>query len=293
MFQNKYLKYKTKYLNLFKQNGGAAVSHEQQDTHKCEKCNSMEPAKQACDECNKTLVLFDVDGTLTEPMQPIKEDIINKIIALNKKGIVVGFVGGSNYAKQQQQLQGVLDLFTWKFTENGLYSLYEDKLFHQNKLIDKFGEENYKTIVNTCLKVISETDVPQRRSHFVELRTGMINISPIGRSCSHEERKRFFEFDKATSCRKNMIKRLSKELEQFDLNYSIGGEISIDIFPRGWDKTYCLQFVEHKYKDIHFFGDRTAPGGNDYEIFNHPRVKGHTVVDVNDTIRQLTDIFGL
>jgi hypothetical protein len=35
-----------------------------------------------------------------------------------------------------------------------------------------------------------------------------------------------------------------------------------------WDKTYCLKFVEEKkYEEIHFFGDKTSPGGNDHEIF--------------------------
>ena len=47
-----------------------------------------------------------------------------------------------------------------------------------------------------------------------------------------------------------------------------GGQISFDVFPIGWDKTYCLQFVEPAgYKEIHFFGDKTYKGGNDYEIF--------------------------
>ena len=26
---------------------------------------------------------------------------------------------------------------------------------------------------------------------------------------------------------------------------------------QGWDKTYCLQFVEAEYPEIHFFGDKT------------------------------------
>ena len=26
---------------------------------------------------------------------------------------------------------------------------------------------------------------------------------------------------------------------------------------QGWDKTYCLQFVEKEFKTIHFFGDKT------------------------------------
>ena len=26
---------------------------------------------------------------------------------------------------------------------------------------------------------------------------------------------------------------------------------------QGWDKTYCLQFVEEEFSEIHFFGDKT------------------------------------
>ena len=59
---------------------------------------------------------------------------------------------------------------------------------------------------------------------------------------------------------------LKDKLVDLNLSFSIGGQISIDIFPKGWDKTYCLQFVDDKYDDIYFFGDRTLDGGNDYEI---------------------------
>lgn len=26
---------------------------------------------------------------------------------------------------------------------------------------------------------------------------------------------------------------------------------------QGWDKTYCLRFLDDKYETIHFFGDKT------------------------------------
>ena len=39
---------------------------------------------------------------------------------------------------------------------------------------------------------------------------------------------------------------------------TIGGQISFDCFPTGWDKTYCLRHVEKEgYTTIHFFGDKT------------------------------------
>lgn len=57
-------------------------------------------------------------------------------------------------------------------------------------------------------------------------------------------------------CRQTMVSALKEEFADLDLTYSIGGQISFDVFPKGWDKTYCLQFVEG-YDEIHFFGDKT------------------------------------
>ena len=72
----------------------------------------------------------------------------------------------------------------------------------------------------------------------------------------------------------------------------IGGQISFDVFPKGWDKTYCLQFVEDEgYEQIHFFGDKTFEGGNDYEIFNDLRTIGHNVKSWKDTRQICTCLF--
>ena len=39
---------------------------------------------------------------------------------------------------------------------------------------------------------------------------------------------------------------------------AIGGQISFDVFPVGWDKTYCLGLIDlTQYKEVHFYGDKT------------------------------------
>ena len=74
----------------------------------------------------------------------------------------------------------------------------------------------------------------------------------------------------------------------------MGGQISIDCFPKGWDKTYCLQFVENEgFDQIHFFGDKTSPGGNDHEIFEDDRTVGHTVTGPDDTMEQVKQVLGI
>jgi phosphomannomutase len=83
-------------------------------------------------------------------------------------------------------------------------------------------------------------------------------------------------------------------------SYSIGGQISFDVFPTGWDKTFCIRHLEAeekrkdsniKFETIHFFGDKAFPGGNDWEIYSDPRVTGHKVNNPDDTLKILGELF--
>jgi phosphomannomutase len=76
----------------------------------------------------------------------------------------------------------------------------------------------------------------------------MMNICPIGRQCSREERIAFALYDDENKTRVKMIEALKKEFKDVDLTYSIGGQISFDVFPIGWDKTYCLRHVTKETK---------------------------------------------
>lgn len=120
----------------------------------------------------------------------------------------------------------------------------------------------------------------------------MMNISPIGRNCSREERNDYEKFDLQHKIRETMVAAMQKEFADLNLTFSIGGQISFDVFPTGWDKTYCLKFIDAAdYDEIHFFGDKTFAGGNDYEIFSHERTIGHTVTSPEDTKEQCTNLF--
>jgi phosphomannomutase len=45
------------------------------------------------------------------------------------------------------------------------------------------------------------------------------------------------------------------------------------------------------FSEIYFFGDKTFEGGNDFEIFSDPRVKGFTTDGPETTIRLCRDLF--
>ena len=131
---------------------------------------------------------------------------------------------------------------------------------------------------------MSKLELPCKRGTFIEFRSGMINVCPVGRSCTQAEREEFNKYDKQHQVREKFVKALENEFPDLQMKYSIGGQISFDCFPIGWDKTFCLQYVEKEFSDIFFYGDKTYDGGNDYEIFNDSRVKGRTTLGPDDTI---------
>ena len=241
----------------------------------------------------KILFLFDVDGTLTNSREIIKDEMKDFLYKLkNNINFHIGFVGGSNLEKQREQLtEEVFNLFHYKFPENGMVAYENNDMINNVSFFDFIDEESYKRFINFCLKYISEIDLPKKRGTFIELRRGMVNISPIGRNCTKEEREEFYEFDKKNKIRENMVKVLKKEFSAVPLDYAIGGQISIDVFPKGMNKTYCLKLIKkERYEKIYFFGDRTFEGGNDYELFNHPDVIGYSVKNPEDTIKFLNEI---
>lgn len=240
------------------------------------------------------LVLFDVDGTLTPARLTITKKVLDTLKELRKK-VVIGFVGGSDLSKQFEQLGAtVLADFDYCFSQNGLTAYKLGQELASQSFINWIGEKEYNELAKFILKYLSDLDLPKRRGTFLEFRTGMINVSPIGRNASTEERKEFEIYDQKHQIRANFVKALKKEFSHLELTYSIGGQISFDVFPTGWDKTYCLRHVkDENFKEIHFFGDKTFEGGNDWEIYEDPRTIGHSVTSPDDTVRILKELFDL
>jgi len=247
-----------------------------------------------------TVLLFDVDDTLTKPRQLVKPEMLQLLSELRHK-CAIGFVGGSNLVKQQEQLAtpevNVTSLFDFSFAENGLTAYRLGQELESQSFIGWIGEERYKALVKFILHYIADLDIPIKRGTFIEFRNGMINVSPIGRNASTQERNEYQAYDIAHDIRPTMVKALKQAFPDYGLTYSIGGQISFDVFPTGWDKTYCLKHIEAEkersgvvYNKIHFFGDKAYEGGNDWEIYSDKRTIGHQVKNPEDTYAQLQQL---
>jgi phosphomannomutase len=192
---------------------------------------------------------------------------------------------------QEQMGEGdVTQMYDYVFSENGLVAFKNGSEFSRMNIKKKLGEENIKRFVNFCLRYTADLDIPKKRGTFIEFRNGLINVCPVGRNCTQEERIEFFEYDKEHKIREKFVAACQKEFTDLGLHFSIGGQISFDVFPKGWDKTFCLGLID-KYREIHFFGDKTYPGGNDFEIYEDSRTIGHRVTSPEDTMEQLKKLF--
>ncbi|XP_041087133.1 phosphomannomutase 2 isoform X1 [Polyodon spathula] len=143
-----------------------------------------------------TLCLFDVDGTLTAARQRVTTEMDSFLQRLRQK-VKVGVVGGSDFEKIKEQLgEDVVEKVDYVFAENGLVAYKAGKLLSVQSIQAHLGEELLQDFINFCLNYMAKIKLPKKRGTFIEFRNGMLNVSPVGRSCSQEERMEFFELDK-------------------------------------------------------------------------------------------------
>jgi phosphomannomutase len=95
----------------------------------------------------------------------------------------------------------VLTAYDYVFSENGLVAHKGGEQIAVQSLKAHLGEDKLKRFINFVLHYIADLDIPIKRGTFIEFRNGMLNVSPIGRNCSQEERDAFEVFDKEAGVR--------------------------------------------------------------------------------------------
>ena len=201
------------------------------------------------------IFLFDIDGTLTKPRQKISPETKHVILSLKEKpNVTIGFVGGSDLSKQKYQLgEDLLEVFDYGFSENGLVAYHHGELIHSQHILNYLNEDKIQFLINRILFELSKLKLPFKRGSFIEFRTGMLNICPCGADITSKQREEYVEYEKKHQIRKRLIANIKKDLDDLQLVVSTGGQISMDIYPLGWDKTYCLQHLDDRNFDKIFF----------------------------------------
>jgi len=206
--------------------------------------------------------IFDVDGTLTMPRQEINDNMLYhfKDWCRDKN---VFLATGSDVDKLKEQIpEDLISLTKGVFCCMGNH-LLSNKLKTLYKVNFPFHESLKKDLTN----FVSNSKYKEKTGNHIEERIGMLNFSTVGRNADKFERIEYSKWDEAQNERKEIAEYINKNYP--GLSATVGGSISIDIIPIGRDKGQIIKFLlglELDISEIHFVGDRTHKGGNDYGI---------------------------
>tara|TARA_R110002126_G_scaffold80253_1_gene198875 strand:- start:429 stop:1283 length:855 start_codon:yes stop_codon:yes gene_type:complete len=234
-----------------------------------------------------SLVLFDVDGTLTEPRQRISKKMIESLRQLSfntEIGLLTG--SGLDYIKEQlwpllADKEVSLNCHVLPCNGTAYYIPNPEspgnfiEIF-KTSMEGKLGFEVFNGVM-TALMILQgrlaeeDYDISFTGHHF-QNRGSMINWSPIGRNANNGDRQQFIAMDRMYGIRKRFLREFREEMLSRgieDVTVKFGGDTSFDIYPTGWDKTFALKHFPETNWDVMFIGDRCGPNGNDREIFEH------------------------
>ena len=224
-------------------------------------------------------LIFDMDGTLTPATQTISEEMMHSLSRV-KPGYNKYIVTGSDMDKVLRQIPESFLLKNFKkvFTCNGTRAYdtsldlddetkpFAPDLVHKIELLDHYSQADLNHLVSRLLSIAAESHTKYKTGTFIEWRGSQINFSVVGRNCSLEQREDYVKWDKKSNERNKIVKRLKEEFSGWGLGFNLGGQISIDITRKEWDKSYALGHIPEDPHDCIFFGDKIVEGGNDFEI---------------------------
>ena len=206
----------------------------------------------------KEVFVFDVDGTLTGSRQPIDPEF-KTFMAEFIESHDVYLVTGSDRTKTYEQLG-----FTIYESCEGVWQCNGNEFWIGSSLQSKNDYTPDAEFKKFLRGKVANTRYPVKAGGHMEERVGMVNFSIVGRDCTAEQRKEYFAWDSKYHERYLICTEINSKYPK--LHASMGGEISIDISPRGNNKSKAHEFLSEKYDHIHFFGDKMSYGGNDYPL---------------------------
>jgi HAD superfamily hydrolase (TIGR01484 family) len=228
---------------------------------------------------NKKIIIFDLDGTLTESKSNLDSEM-SKLLCelLNYKKVAI--IGGGKYEQFKNQFlknfkcdaKKLKNLFLfptnatafYKFKNNKWRKIYEFELKRSEvqKIFDAFNE---------TFKKFNYSHPEKTYGPVIENRGTQITFSALGQEVVSRLGNQGLKLKenwlkKNKKLREQMAKYLQKLLPEFEIR--VGGLTSIDATKKGIDKAFGVSQISKNLKtsikDMAFVGDALFPGGNDY-----------------------------
>jgi HAD superfamily hydrolase (TIGR01484 family) len=230
----------------------------------------------------KTLVVFDLDGTLAESKSSVDEEmaaLLNSLIAIVKVAIISG---GAWQQFERQVLahlpegEGLANLSLLPTCGSRFYR-YElgwKLLYSEN-----FDQPQKHKILHSLKQATDSSQLNLERvwGERIEDRGSQITFSALGQQAPLEEKKKW---DPDFRKRSRIKAALDELIPEFSVR--LGGATSIDVTRDGVDKAYGIRKLRDllgvPIDQMIFIGDALFPGGNDYPA----KEAGALTIEVRD-----------
>jgi len=182
--------------------------------------------------------IFDVDGVLALPNQPIESHFMRMFeYWMLKKDVYI--CTNNTYQNIMPRLgRRIIDNCQAVFTSGG------NSIWRENKEhVISAWRPSYELIayLESLLKM---SDFKTRSGPNIEHRTGLINFSFVGKTASEDEIKRYQQWDKISKEKKTFVESIKKAFP--NLSVCFGNDTSIDISETCNDKAQIYQFFRLK-----------------------------------------------
>lgn len=221
----------------------------------------------------KKIVIFDLDGTLTESKANLDPEMAILLCRLLRKKIVA-VMGGGGYFQFQKQLLVYLrcpepllkNLFILPTSGGRLYKYNAKKwqLIYKHALADREKRQVFDAFKKAFL-VINYVLPKKTYGKVMEDRESQITFSALGQKAPLKKKE---EWNKKQDIRYKIKGALEKHLPEFEVR--LGGLTSIDITKKGIDKAYGIEemakLLSTSIKEMIYVGDALFEGGNDHAV---------------------------
>lgn len=230
----------------------------------------------------KSLIVFDLDGTLAKSKAPLDDEmaaLFGRLLAIVK----VAVISGGDFPQFQEQVLGHLptdstlknlSLLPTSGTKFFAYHGKWDKLYSED-----LSDAQKKKIEDSLEAAVAQTGLQPQETwgERIEDRGTQITYSALGQQAPLDAKTKW---DPDFAKRKQIKSVLDGMLPEYSVR--LGGSTSIDVTRPGIDKAYGIRklrdVLDIPIADMLFVGDAIFPGGNDYPA----RQAGVESIEVRD-----------
>ncbi|MDE2188344.1 MAG: HAD-IIB family hydrolase [Patescibacteria group bacterium] len=249
----------------------------------------------------KSLIIFDLDGTLAESKQPMDAEmaeLLDKL--LEKKHIAI--ISGGSFAQFEKQFlpavehtpnafQNFSNLYLLPASGSAMYDWKKKKWIKEySHDLSTAEKQKIRDAFEIALAKVGEKTPEKLYGEQLEDRGSQMTFSALGQAAPITVKA---TWDPTEKRRLAIAAQLQKLLPEFSIG--IGGMTSIDVTKSGIDKAFGVAELSRQtaipIDQMLYVGDALFPGGNDYAA-RKSGVECFEVAHTGDTKKLIQKIIG-